>query len=102
MKICIDEFTKTMFVLTSQLNLLKFTNKTPENIANLSFVDSASIGEFEPDTSRLVDIQFVQELQAVVVVFASGSMYLYKIDSNEIEEVGTITDGIIAASWSPN
>jgi hypothetical protein len=35
-------------------------------------------------------------------VFATGAMYLYKTETNEIEEVGTITDGIIAASWSPN
>ena len=29
-------------------------------------------------------------------------MFLYRVDGQEIEEVGTITDGIIAASWSPN
>lgn len=29
-------------------------------------------------------------------------MFLYKVESNEVEEVGTITDGIIAAAWSPN
>ena len=44
----------------------------------------------------------MQELAAVVVVFGSGAMFLFKNETQSIEEVGTITDGILAASWSPN
>ena len=37
-----------------------------------------------------------------MVCFTTGSMFLFRVETSEIEEVGTITDGIIAASWSPN
>jgi hypothetical protein len=29
-------------------------------------------------------------------------MYLYKLEEKKIEEVGEITDGILAAAWAPN
>jgi hypothetical protein len=71
-------------------------------LADLKFISSCALWESEPETSKIVDLQFVQELQGVVIVFNTGSMFLFNAESDSVEEVGTITDGIIAASWSPN
>ena len=77
---CVDEFTKTLFILTTKMNLLIYKYGSPENLADLHFEGSASFEEYEPETSLVVDLKFVQELAAVVVVFGSGAMFLCKDD----------------------
>jgi hypothetical protein len=64
LRMCIDEFTKNLFVVTKSLNLLRFVyasidNKPSDNLADMTFLNSASLAEFEPNTSTLIDIQFV-------------------------------------------
>lgn len=56
--------------------------------------------------SYLVQMNYIQGYQGVMFTYACGNMYIYRPwrDDQEakIEEVGEITDGIMAAAWSPN
>jgi dipeptidyl aminopeptidase/acylaminoacyl peptidase len=37
-----------------------------------------------------------------VTSFSCGSIFLYRVEEKEVEEAGTLPDGILAASWAPN
>ena len=56
----------------------------------------------ELESSKLVQMDFIQEVQGVVMSYSNGAMYLYKIESKEVEEVGVLPDGILTGSWAPN
>ena len=34
--------------------------------------------------------------------YSNGSMFLFKVDSKEVEEVGVLPAGILTGGWSPN
>ena len=56
----------------------------------------------ELESSELVQMDFIQEVQGVVMSYSNGSMFLFKVDSKEVEEVGVLPDGILTGSWAPN
>jgi len=92
-------------VYTDKQNLHVFKQDSAEvNPAELSKVCDAFFGDEDPTIaeSKLVGFDYVQELEGAVLAFSSGSMYLYKLDTQEIEEVGQLPDGIFTALWSPN
>ena len=34
--------------------------------------------------------------------YSNGDMYLFKIESKQVDEVGVLADGILTGSWAPN
>eukprot|EP00352_Strombidinopsis_acuminata_P006672 CAMPEP_0176356842 /NCGR_PEP_ID=MMETSP0126-20121128/14311_1 /TAXON_ID=141414 ORGANISM="Strombidinopsis acuminatum, Strain SPMC142" /NCGR_SAMPLE_ID=MMETSP0126 /ASSEMBLY_ACC=CAM_ASM_000229 /LENGTH=105 /DNA_ID=CAMNT_0017710121 /DNA_START=265 /DNA_END=579 /DNA_ORIENTATION=- len=47
-------------------------------------------------------MDYIQELEGVVLTFSSGTIYLYSKNTQKIDEVGVLADGILTASWAPN
>lgn len=100
---CIDEFTKLLIVYTSQHRLLLFTYEDAIS-AQTTLKEVVDLKDENPnlESSVLVQLDYVQELQGVQFTYRCGNMFLYRVDQRKLDEVGEITDGILAAAWAPN
>ena len=47
-------------------------------------------------------MEYVQELEAAVLAFSNGEIYLFDIQTKAVKEAGMVDGAIIAAKWSPN
>ena len=56
------------------------------------------------ESSELVMLAYVQEFGGVSLAYRVGNMFTIKFGPKdpEVEEVGEIPDGILAAAWAPN
>lgn len=103
---CLDEFANLFFAYTSSQRLLTFKYQSPDkgSGAVMTFQHEHAMDDESPEleSSELVQMDFIQEVQGVVMSYSNGSMFLFKVDSKEVEEVGVLPDGILTGSWAPN
>ena len=115
---CLDEFNQVLFLYTLQHTVHVFRLSSAgssmadkyEHLVSRSVADVLDEGEEEEEEGgagkagvRLVAVEFVHEMEGVVMAYSSGQILLYKHETNQILEVGGVPDAaIIAAKWSPN
>ena len=54
------------------------------------------------ETAQVISMDYIQELQGVVLALSSGSIYLYRMLEGKVEEAGVLPGGVLAARWAPN
>jgi elongator complex protein 1 len=58
--------------------------------------------EHPSGSSCIAGLEYVLELDAVMVALASGDLLLIYTETKELEEVGSIQGGIACMAWSPD
>ena len=58
--------------------------------------------EDSPWSDRIVAMDYVLELDALMIALSSGDLMLLHVESAEAEDIGTIQGGVATASWSPD
>ena len=105
LRTCIDEFDKMLYVYTSKCRLLGFkigSTQEGNSTDNLAEARNCFIASSQDSLEgvKVVQMDYIQECQGVVMCFENGAMYLYK--DPEWTEAGEIGDGILTGSWAPN
>ena len=77
---CLDEFGHTLFVFTrgdAKLYVFKYEADLPSIVMKKKEVDLSDQDPYISE-AHVVSMDYVQELQGVVITFATGGIYLYK------------------------
>lgn len=96
---CLNEFDKMLFLYTSSCRLLTFAVET-ENGGEATRLIRATEPQSQLASTSVVQMDFIQECEGVVICFASGSMF--QVKDKTWEEVGELGDGILTGCWAPN
>jgi elongator complex protein 1 len=71
------------------------------NLKALFHLQLATADVLPPD-AVVVDMQFVPDLESIILVTKDGDIVSFNLNSREAECVGTIDSGIVAMAWSPD
>ena len=101
---CLDEFGHLLFLYTigHDLHVYRFNPESPS--VSLQHLVTKTITEVkdDPDGAFIVSMEYVQELEAAVLAFSNGDIYLFDVQAKAVKEAGMVDGAIIAAKWSPN
>ena len=97
---CLDEFGHTLYVFTkgdAKLYAFKYNDQNMPSILTLKG-DCIDLSEQDPyiTEAKVISMDYVQELQGVVITMSSGGIYLVSGDS--VQEAGTLPAGILAGT----
>ena len=93
-----------MFVYTAGHHLYVYKYNADKPSTDLQFLAHSEFEDLQADESGvfIVSMEYVQELQAVVLAFNNGEIYFFEPGTKQVKDAGVLDGSILAASWSPN
>jgi len=96
-----DEFSSSLYLISKGKTLFVLTFRKG-NYAEILDKKEIPLDSSIKKNEVVISFQYIQEIEAIVVVCESGEIFKVSPGSEQVDNVGSIEGGLHSAKWSPN